>query len=239
LDPSTCLGLERCATSSGNPIASRSSKRGSEMAISMTRRSGTMSTPSTVNPGLDRWISSLRDSHASLSAWPVKDSENLTPEMGGQPPSGSFARYDPDLHYWRTFQPSLANLTHDEYSETWPRAGTMRDGVAWRLRMRVRRTSGTVSGLWPTPVVSRGDYAYSHGKKVMKLAGAVKFYTPVARMWKNDVGTNRIGSLQKQAGGMLNPDWVEWLMGWPIGWTDSKPLEMGRFQLWLDCFGRS
>lgn len=22
--------------------------------------------------------------------------------------------------------------------------------------------------------------------------------------------------------GRLNPDWVEWLMGWPIGWTDLE-----------------
>ncbi len=26
-------------------------------------------------------------------------------------------------------------------------------------------------------------------------------------------------------GGKLNPDWVEWLMGWPIGWTALKHLE--------------
>jgi hypothetical protein len=26
-------------------------------------------------------------------------------------------------------------------------------------------------------------------------------------------------------GGKLNPNWTEWLMGWPIGWTDLKPLE--------------
>jgi hypothetical protein len=25
-------------------------------------------------------------------------------------------------------------------------------------------------------------------------------------------------------GGQLNPPWVEWLMGWPVGWTDLKPL---------------
>ena len=25
-------------------------------------------------------------------------------------------------------------------------------------------------------------------------------------------------------GGQLNPPWVEWLMGWPIGWTDLKQL---------------
>ena len=28
-----------------------------------------------------------------------------------------------------------------------------------------------------------------------------------------------------KAGGKLNPMWVEWLMGWPLGWTDLKPLE--------------
>ena len=26
------------------------------------------------------------------------------------------------------------------------------------------------------------------------------------------------------ATGQLNPTWVEWLMGWPLGWTDLKPL---------------
>jgi hypothetical protein len=28
--------------------------------------------------------------------------------------------------------------------------------------------------------------------------------------------------------GQLNPMWVEWLMGWPLGWTDLKPLEMDK-----------
>ena len=31
-----------------------------------------------------------------------------------------------------------------------------------------------------------------------------------------------------QNSGQLNPPWVEWLMGWPIGWTDLKPLEMDK-----------
>ena len=29
-------------------------------------------------------------------------------------------------------------------------------------------------------------------------------------------------------GGKLNPMWVEWLMGWMLGWTDLKPLEMDK-----------
>lgn len=32
--------------------------------------------------------------------------------------------------------------------------------------------------------------------------------------------------------GPLNPEWVEWLMGWPIGWTELKPLEMDKFREW-------
>jgi hypothetical protein len=35
----------------------------------------------------------------------------------------------------------------------------------------------------------------------------------------------------------LNPMWVEWLMGWPLGWTDLKPLETDKFQKWLDEHG--
>ena len=30
----------------------------------------------------------------------------------------------------------------------------------------------------------------------------------------------------------LNPDWVEWLMGWPIGHTDLKPLATAKYQEW-------
>jgi hypothetical protein len=25
--------------------------------------------------------------------------------------------------------------------------------------------------------------------------------------------------------GPLNPEWCEWFMGWPIGWTELRPLE--------------
>jgi hypothetical protein len=35
-----------------------------------------------------------------------------------------------------------------------------------------------------------------------------------------------------QDGGKLNPTWVEWLMGWSLGWTDLKPLGMDKFLLW-------
>jgi hypothetical protein len=36
----------------------------------------------------------------------------------------------------------------------------------------------------------------------------------------------------------LNPTWVEWLMGWPLEWTDLKPLVMVRFRQWLHLHGK-
>ena len=36
-----------------------------------------------------------------------------------------------------------------------------------------------------------------------------------------------------------NPANAEWLMGWPIGWTDSSPLATDKFQRWQQRHGRS
>ncbi len=35
----------------------------------------------------------------------------------------------------------------------------------------------------------------------------------------------------------LQPAFVEWMMGWPIGWTDLKPLEMDKFRKWSEQHG--
>jgi len=35
----------------------------------------------------------------------------------------------------------------------------------------------------------------------------------------------------------MNPAWVEWLMGWPLGWTDLQPLEMAKFRQWCALHG--
>ena len=49
--------------------------------------------------------------------------------------------------------------------------------------------------------------------------------TPTAKDWK-DNGKSPAELARKSktqathAGGQLNPTWVEWLMGFPIGWTD-------------------
>jgi len=38
----------------------------------------------------------------------------------------------------------------------------------------------------------------------------------------------------KQGPAMLNPNWVDWLMGWPVGWTSLEPLPDGLFERWAE-----
>lgn len=64
--------------------------------------------------------------------------------------------------------------------------------------------------------------------KQIGLHAAVLFRTPSSRDWKGmsaeswrlrDKG-DPTPTLPDQIGGPLNPPWVEWLMGFPLGWTD-------------------
>jgi hypothetical protein len=56
--------------------------------------------------------------------------------------------------------------------------------------------------------------------------------TPTAHMAKETNAPSEASrnepSMASRVGGKLNPMWVEWLMGWPLGWTDLKPLEMDK-----------
>lgn len=40
-------------------------------------------------------------------------------------------------------------------------------------------------------------------------------------------------SLPEQIGGAPSPNFLEWLVGWPIGWTAKGALEMPKFLSWL------
>jgi len=71
---------------------------------------------------------------------------------------------------------------------------------------------------------------------------ANKYPTPTAQMAKHAEPTKyeienkkeKAGHLHIVVGGQLNPDWVEWLMGWPIGWTSTEPMGKEVFGQWLN-----
>jgi len=100
-----------------------------------------------------------------------------------------------------------------------------------------------IDRLFPTPtnsMVTIQDLEQArfsgNGGKRPKYADI--YPTPTQRDWRSGKGKTQKErgrsagpSLSESCHGRLNPDWVEWLMGWPIGWSDLKPLTELR---WLD-----
>jgi hypothetical protein len=100
---------------------------------------------------------------------------------------------------------------------------------------------------WPTPnagdAKQSGNVANWDRRKAEKAAAGINLQEPLAvaaaRMWRTPSAmvtepkstvtklsgrkpTDPQVGLADQVGGKLNPTWVEWLMGWPIGWTDLR-----------------
>ena len=166
-----------------------------------------------------------------------------------------FASLAPDGSWRKTFQDCYqVNLdgSLDEYLETWPRAGSMSNGIACQHPPSALLTDEIASGLWPTATASGFDVAdidalcarrarmkAKHGNGNgfgLTLNQAVKMWpTPTARDFRsqhaedsasfrarqsNPRGVNLVEELQRRGDrGQLNPTWVEWLMGYPLGWT--------------------
>ena len=213
---------------------------------------------------------------------------------------GSFTKYDPNTSSWKTHQCSLLGDL-DEFLETWPQWGLMRNGECWEQQTLAQTIKGTGYGLlekwatpttmdtlppksekalnkeatqarpnrtkpanlrdqvsnmhkWPTPDANcgargtqelwtpkrkSGHQAQYSINQAVRDAEKLKFPTPQASDHR-DRGNMSNPSIQRRVengkqlnlsmvahptSGQLNPMWVEWLMGWPIGWTDLKPLE--------------
>jgi hypothetical protein len=78
-------------------------------------------------------------------------------------------------------------------------------------------------------------------KANMMAPSTQKWPTPTAHNAKegsyaSELNRNTV-TLSAQAGGKLNPMWVEWLMGWPIGYTSLDALATDRYQQWRQQHG--
>jgi hypothetical protein len=158
------------------------------------------------------WVTSQRDLFSDLGYQMFS---------GTWPSSGS-------MRNGRVYQrPPLVPRTSATGSSSWPTpvasdAGKDRGSSAgWGLRDAVRRLR------WPTPNArdhkdTGANVDYKRVAARSKLAGAVMTRTP----WPTPTSSRRDGlqSHGKNAiTGALNPTWVEWLMGFPLGWTDCGP----------------
>ena len=188
-------------------------------------QSGTMSPPSTDDPGAGEWMLSRADFRARTSAQPGKVQESPDPEVGyGLTWPASSAKFDRDTSSWK-IHPCLFPEEQMLCSVALPRWGMMRHGELSEHSTPEHLTSGTGFGLWPTPTRSMYKSAAGCSQEYIdrrRSRGLIDLAEAVVDKKRDPQPT----------GGSLNPTWVEWLMGWPVEWTDLKPLATAKFQQW-------
>jgi len=151
---------------------------------------------------------------------------------------GWLAKYDPNTSLWKTPQCSLLG-EEQESLVILPKWGMTVNGLLWEQQTLEPITKETGCGLLPNGVDTfhtpntTGLDGGSNSRKALK--NRIETW-PTPRTKGMCGGTGSWDLLNKNTtieearlmgagnGGKLNPTWVEWLMGWPLGWTDLKPL---------------
>jgi hypothetical protein len=103
---------------------------------------------------------------------------------------------------------------------------------------------------WPTPrscsamaatITQKSSWNEKRNPNLETIVGQRMWPTPTAHNAKETNAPSEAlrnePTLASQVGGTLNPMFVKWLMGWPLGWTDLKPLEMDKYHKWLEQHG--
>ena len=268
------LDGEQSAPLNGNPIQQAYCAPDKMTGFSRISRFGMTFKPLTEDLGKELLTLYLADFHAKTLAQQEKAWELTESDQGcGEKWRASFTKYDPDSSSWKTHQCSLLGDL-DEFSETWPQWGLMRDGECWEQRTLEQTIRGTEFGLspngvdsfhtpnttgldggsnsrkalknrqenWPTPtahMAKETNAPSEHLRNTPTLTAQVNWPTPRASDYKGATSAEAMSKAAARGfspnlpeataatvgGGKLNPTWVEWLMGWPLGWTDLKPLE--------------
>ena len=246
------LDGEQSVQLNGKPIPQAYCAPDKMTKFSRLSRFGMTYKPLTESRGEELLMSYLEDFHAKTFQPQEKAQELMESEVEcGEKWHASFAKYNQDSCSWKTHQCLLLGGL-EEFSETWPQWGLMRDGECWEQQTLEQTIRGTESGLseekWPTPrscsamaatITPESAWNKKRNPNLETVVGRRKWPTPTCHN-SNEKGSpsefNRqspgLGTVvlidKNKTGGILNPTWVEWLMGWPLEWTDLKPLEMDK-----------
>lgn len=192
--------------------------------------SGMTLEPSTADRGVEKWISSLRDSLASLGA---PQENRKEPKMNGgygRTLTESLARYDPPSSSWRTSQVSLEGGLVT-FSGPWPNSGMMRNGISFRRKRLEPRISDGEFSSWPTPHTTeiplwatpraseKGNYQKNVlGQRSLTLTGQAKGRWPTPRASPNE---NRAARLYNHETRTLAEETIRWATPTTRDWKDG------------------
>lgn len=194
--------------------------------------------------------SSPEDFPAKISQ--LQDSKKALREKGracGQSAPVYLGSFDPITQSLKTSQRSLVEIRGDGFSEfsgTFPRSGMMRSGTVYQLDPLVPNINATESGSFPSPTahdrhnvknLRKDSNIHAGGFHSVSLVHFVEMYptaqasdyrdrgnlsSPCVKRRKEKGKQISLSQSVSKESGSLNPEWVEWLMGYPIGHTDLK-----------------
>lgn len=221
---------ELSAPSNGTPTHGMFWSPGKTTDASTPSRSGMMFRPLTDTHGEAVLMSCLEASLVRTSAPQAREPESKESEVEcGNTWHELSVRFDPASSSWKTHQ-CLWEEVLPWSSVTLPKWGLMCDGVLWERTTAALHTEETESGLWATP--SARDWKDTPGmaRTAINADGTLRN--------REDQLARQVYAAENATGGRVNPDWIEWLMGWPISWTESAALATGKFQQWLHAHGK-
>lgn len=173
---------------------------------------------------LSTWLA--QDFPVSHFHKPEAEKGEVIPETCGQPREMPLLTYNRITAIWRTSQGCLLTNTEDEFSGTWPSWGLMLDGACWEQLTLAPPTGENVCGLLPTPTSTdfKGSTPYQVQRRQNKGNGLT------LREWLAKY-------IDAPETVYPHPGLLEKVQGWPIGWTELKPLETAKFHKWLKQHG--
>jgi len=213
---------------SGNPTPQAYCAPDKMTDFSRLSRFGMTFKPLTEDLGQELLTLYLEDFHAKTLV-PQEKAQELTEndQECGEKWLASLGKYDPDSCSWKTHQDSLLGDL-DEYSETWPQWGLMRDGEFWEVKNLGLHIQGIEFGLsHPTPLKT-DHFKFLRFRKESVLKSKFGMHRNSIAYWMT-VNHGKIPSVE----------WIYWVMGWPNGWASLNALEMDKFQLWQQRHGNS
>jgi hypothetical protein len=220
------LNAEPFAMSRGKPMPPQSWRRKWDKGGFIRHLFGATYEPSTASRGVASWIGSLEDSRANPSALQGNNWEKTTPGTFGLNLSESLARFDRASCSWKTCQASL-NSAEPPSLQTWPISVIVSRGRLFGLPMLEPLTTVEGGSVLRTPTAKANLESPSFQK--WPSFQRLMYPTPTTQDSENNGGPSQMKRhtkpLNAVVGGRLNPEFVEWLMGWPIGWTACEHVE--------------
>jgi hypothetical protein len=199
--PTLSLDTSQLSLLSGIPMPAKSSENEQQTDGSLDCKCGKGTSDCLIHPNTpEKWTAFMQDSLAKILALP-ENKQALEQKLAAASTvksSASLAWFDQSSCSWKMSQQSFL-MDSEQSWQFWPRSGMTRNGYAYELPIVGRITTEIDGGFLPTPTAHNSKECASPSE-----------------------GNRNTPTLGWVLGGRPNPQYTEWMMGWPMDYTDLK-----------------